>query len=291
MKNIKRILGGALMAVAAFGFFGCDDTEDDDELEVTIENTNDFVVSIVAPDEYDGKDVVIVYTTDGTDPEVKVKEDSSATDGYKVETNATQYDGPFQSENGTTIKARGYYVVKSDSGLDSYRGPVASHTVVKNESVTETNATEDVSGTSSGEFTFTLASSGNTNSIHYFDTANSNVFKLNDTHPKVYYQIQFSWRGTGKGNWYLYMRDVGGSIIKSSSGNSFISKGTYTGSVFDKSSTDCDSGDVVLKDSDGNDVGKITIDSNKKFTLKVTDDTSWTDASTTTVGTVTVDAK
>ncbi len=294
MKNLKRLFAPAfaLCALMVGGVFvSCsDNTEEDDELVVTISNTSDLIVSIIAPADYDGKDVSIVYTDDGSTPNVEATVDASETTGYKTTITGTNYEGPFQSTAGKTIKACGYYYNETSKKIAL--GPVQTYTV-KEVQTTETTATDnvnDATGASSGDFTFKLASSGNTNSIHYFDTASSNVFKLNDNYPKVYYQIQFSWRGTNKGNWYLYMRQVGGNVIQAAgSSTTYLAKGSYTGHVFDKSSTDCEAGEVTLIDSNGETKGKITIDSDKKFSLKIEN----SDAATGTVGTFTVssDAK
>lgn len=290
MKNIKMILAGLFIAIAAFGFFGCSDTEDDDDLVVTISNSSDNLVTIIAPDEYSGKNVVIIYTTDGTSPKIEnVKADTSKSTGYSADVTGTEYEGPFSSTVGTTIKARGYYVDTTKTPIGKYQGPVATYTV-KTVEAAQINATETVNeatGASSGKFTFALASTGNSMQTHYFDTSSSNVFKLNEEHAKAYYQTQFSWTGTGKGHWYLYMRDVGGGIIKLSddSKTNFLAKGSYTGDCFN--ALQVKAGSIVLKDSDGNDAGTLTI-SNDAFTMYVTNST----AASGTLGTFTVsDAK
>ena len=288
MKNIKKIFAGMLVATAAFGFFGCsDDPEEDENLVVSITG-NQNIVTIAAPDEYDGQDVKLIYTIDGTEPKAVLN-----TDKTDVTVTGTAYTAPFEISETVTVKARGYYYDSTSKTF--YQGPVAEQSVTFAESTTvSTDATTSTAtGASSGKFEFTLASTGNSNTVHYFDTSASNVFKLNDDYPNAYYQIQFSWKGTGKGNWYLYMRDVNKGLIKNSDGStSFLAKGTYTGDCFDASNGSVANGDLTLTNTD-NTTGSVTITENKKFTLYVNNSGAASEANATdTLGTFTVsDAK
>lgn len=283
MKNLKKILGGALVAVAAFGFFGCsDEPEEDENLVVSITAYQNYV-TIAAPDSYDGKDVKIVYTTDGTEPSVKLN--STKTD---VEVTGTAYSDPFEITETKTVKARGYYF--DSTAKTFYQGPVATATATYSESTTVSGATtaNTATGASSGNFTFKLASTGNSNTVHYFDTYTSNVFKLNDDYPNAYYQTQFSWKGNGKGNWYLYMRDVNNGLIKSADGSTaFVAKGTYTGGCFNSNSVNSvANGTLTLTNSD-NSTGTVTVENNQ-FVMYVENSAAASNA----IGTVTVsDAK
>ena len=99
MKSLKKIFAGMFVAAAAFGFFGCSDEPEEDESLVVSITGNQNIVTIAAPDEYDGKDVKIVYTIDGTEPSVRLN--SSKTD---VDVTGTVYSDPFEiTENTTTM--------------------------------------------------------------------------------------------------------------------------------------------------------------------------------------------
>lgn len=262
MKTLNKIFAGMLIASVAFGFFGCSDEPEEDENLVVSITTNQNLVTIAAPDEYDGKDVKIIYTTDDTEPSVKLN--TAKTD---VEVTGDVYSDPFEITETKTIKARGYYFDSESKTF--YQGPVATATATFKEITSSTTSTE-ATGDSTGTFTFNLASTGNSNTVHYFDTSASNVFKLNDTYPNAYYQTQFSWKGSGKGNWYLYMRDVNKGLVKEGGVTSFVAKGTYTGNCFNASNGSVANGDLELFDSDGVDRGSITISDQKQFTMKVT---------------------
>lgn len=285
MKNLKKILGGALVAVAAFGFFGCSDEPEEDENLVVSITGNQNIVTIAAPDEYDGQDVKIVYTLDGTEPVVKLTDDKT-----DVTVTGTAYESPFEISENVTVKARGYYY---DSAKKSfYQGPVAEKSVTYSDDTKVTTAKE-AEGTSTGDFEFSLASTGNSNTVHYFDTSASNVFKYSDDYPNAYYQIQFTWKGSGKGTWYLYMRDVNNGLIKKSNGSTaFLAKGTYTGACFDASDGSVANGKLTLTNNDST-TGSVTITENKKFTLHVNNSGAATsETATETLGEFTVsDAK
>lgn len=263
MKSLKKIFAGMFVAAAAFGFFGCSDEPEEDESLVVSITGNQNIVTIAAPDEYDGKDVKIVYTIDGTEPSVRLN--SSKTD---VDVTGTEYSDPFEITENTTIKARGYYF---DSAAKTfYQGPVATSAVAYTENSSSNTDTTASATPPTSAVTFKMASTGNSNTVKYFDTANSAVFKYGEKN--AYYQIQFSWKGTSKGNWYLYMREVGGGVIANGS-NKFIAKGTYTGSAFDKNSaTEIQTGDshkLTLKNEGGTTETEIVIAEDKSFSLKV----------------------
>ncbi len=263
MKSLKKIFAGMFVAAAAFGFFGCSDEPEEDESLVVSITGNQNIVTIAAPDEYDGKDVKIVYTIDGTEPSVRLN--SSKTD---VDVTGTVYSDPFEITENTTIKARGYYF---DSAAKTfYQGPVATSAVAYTENSSSNTDTTASATPPTSAVTFKMASTGNSNTVKYFDTANSAVFKYGEKN--AYYQIQFSWKGTSKGNWYLYMREVGGGVIANGS-NKFIAKGTYTGSAFDKNSaTEIQTGDshkLTLKNEGGTTETEIVIAEDKSFSLKV----------------------
>ena len=303
MKNLKKLLLALIIGGGVFAFFGCsdgDDTEVDETLQVEFivsgnESEPSRTVEMKAPSGYENKGIKIVYTLDESTPEIKfIKEkyDSTKTDQSLAEYidygTASLYDSAVTIAVTSTIKARAFYVDATSEKC--VMGSEWSTTTVK---VTPAANTTKVTGTSSGDFTFTLASTGNSNTNHYFDTSSTNVFKLNDEHPTVYYQTAFSWKGKGKGNWYLYMRDLNGGLVKKDSGN-FLANGTYTGACFDDSKGAVADGELVLVNgTDSSSTGTVTITEKSKFTLAVNNTgASSTEGTSDTLGTFTVaDAK
>ncbi|MBQ9205258.1 MAG: hypothetical protein IJ158_00915 [Treponema sp.] len=291
MKNIKKCGLLALMSIAVLGFFGCalDDSEEDEKLILDISSNNNMVM-INAPAEYDNQTIVILYTDDGTAPSVTYDKSKVTGTDYTtgLTTTGTVFTDPFEISADKTIKAIAYYFDASTQKL--WKGKVASTKITynSNTSVTTAATTSTATGASSGDFTFNLASTGNSNTTHYFDTSATNVFRLNDEHQNAYYQTQFSWKGTGKGKWYLYMRDLGGGIIKpENSDSNFLATGSYTGDCFNDSHGKIADGDLTLSNTDGT-TGKVTISDKTKFKLAVNN----TAASSSSLGTFTVaDAK
>ncbi len=129
--------------------------------------------------------------------------------------------------------------------------------------------TAEKSETIGGSFQFNIAETANTNTLHYYDTSETKVFtyKSGDTtYENCYYQFQFSWKGAGKGNWYLYIRNNGTPIpyddeYASKWGDkTFIAYGTYKGDCFNASSGDVAKGDLVLYTKSGtSEWAKVTI--------------------------------
>lgn len=285
MKTLNKIFAGMLIASVAFGFFGCsDEPEEDENLVVSFSETgtSEKTITMSAPSEYDGETVYIAYTIDGSTPEVgfnsseyqklvtaeKTAEEIKAAYGSYLDFGtADLYDADNKPtfNSTTTITARAFYIKKT-TGKVTQGATAQTYTVTISTSSTGASTTvKDTVPTS--EVTFNLASTANSISTKYFDTSSTDVFKYGDK--TAYYQTQFSWKGTGKGNWYLYMREVGGGMIKNGS-NTFIAKGTYTGSAFDtKSVSEITAGDVKLKNNNGSTENTITITNNKSFTLKV----------------------
>lgn len=119
-----------------------------------------------------------------------------------------------------------------------------------------------------GSFQFNLAATGNSNSNHYFDTSSTNVFDYittdGTTKEKCYYQFQFNYKGSGKGNWYLYMR-CGGEVVAYKDEHSnewdkkFIAYGTYAGDCFNASSGEVAAGTLSLKTVKGQDWATVTV--------------------------------
>ncbi len=265
---IKKLAVLAAAAAFVFGITSCSQVEDDENLLLNI-SQNGTVVSIDYPDDYDGMEVTVVYGY--TEPVI----DYTVTPPSY--TGSTKYNGPFivsfegAGGDARVIYARAFYY--NNETLKYTQGPLGEKTLIKPAtSSTVTNA-PDASGDAFGTFTFELAETGNSNTTHYFDTASSNLFKLNDTFNNVYYQTQFSWKGNGKGNWYLYMRDVNNGLIKGTNGNtSFVAKGTYTGDCFNSTSGAVAGGPLVLKDAGNNAAGTVVVETGEKpqFTMQVT---------------------
>lgn len=242
MKFNKKVIRGGvsvLMMALSLAFVACsNDTEDDDDLEVSINaDGNDASTSrkitISAPSNYDSQKVYIVYTLDGTDPDVSydVKRYSASADiaDYFDWGTAVYYNDAFSVSDSVTVKARGFYVKNNKA----YTGPVTTKTVKVASSV-QVDETVTETAPTTGNYDFKLASTGNALFTHYFDTSAGTLFKWGDNE-HCYYQIQFSYTGAGKGNWYLYVRQVGNAAtIKGADGNTnFVAKGTYTGTTFD----------------------------------------------------------
>ncbi len=270
MKTLNKFFAGMLVATAAFGFFGCSDEPEEDENLVVSITGNQNMVTIAAPDEYDGVEVKLIYTTDGSEPSVALNSDKT-----DVTVTGNVYSDPFEITSNVTVKARGYYFDSTTTAF--YQGPVATESVTYSDSTTADTST--ASGSANGTFDFVMASSGNSNTTHYFDTSSTNVFALDSTNTHVYYQTQFSWKGSGKGNWYLYMRDINNGLIKDSSNNTtFVAKGTYTGNCFDSTSVTPSEGTLTLTTSDDSYEGTAAValnsDSKYHFTLKVNNSTS-----------------
>lgn len=280
MKFNKKMLRGGvhiLMMALSLAFVACSDsdTEEDDNLyvEFTVsgsESDSSRTVTMKAPSGYEDKNIQIVYTLDDSTPELTFDKTSYGT-GKKIAEyvnygTASLYEGPITIGETTTIKAIAFYV--DATAEKCVKGSAWSSKIVtvtaQKANVAETKTT---AGASSGNFTFTLASTGNSNTTHYFDTSSTNVFKLNDEHENVYYQTSFSWKGKGRGNWYLYMRDLNGGLVKKD-GLTFLANGSYTGNCFDNSRGEVADGELTLTNSD-NSTGEVTISDKSKFTMYV----------------------
>lgn len=301
MKNIKKIFAGMLVATAAFGFFGCsDDTEEDDELVVSFSEsgTTEKEITMTAPANYDAYDVHIAYTIDGSTPDVKF--DSTAYNTVVTEEGSTNTDkilarylgyfdygtaDIYSSENkpkfdtSVTITAIAFYVNPTgDNGKPkAVKGSSAQTYTVSIEGKAET---VDSDANKSGTLNFNLASSGNTNMIHYFDTSAS-TFKMG-TYDNCYYQIQFSYKGASKGNWYLYVRQAGSGTLLAptvfgitTSTSKFVAQGTYTGYCFKDSKGAVSDGALTLYKKDSISVWKtvdvVNSSDSSSFTLEVSE--------------------
>ena len=276
MKNIKKIFAGMLVATAAFGFFGCSDSEDDEDCTVAISVTGSdsekkVTIAIDSEGDYSGKDTHIIYTIDGSDPTAEY--DSTASDTYYVNYGtASIYDKELTFTSSATIKARAFYV----EGGKCYKGPVAT------QEISITNATSaDSAENAKGTLSFKLSASGNSNMIHYFDTsAKTFEYTYNGTkYEHCYYQLMFSYKGSGKGNWFLYVRQLAnGNIIPASDTQKYMANGTYSGTCFDKSSGVVEAGNVTLSKSTGTEwiTVSITGGDEASFDLTVSSSTAST---------------
>lgn len=284
MKNLKKLFAGVLSVATAFMFFGCSDTEEDDDLVVTINadgtaESTSRNITMTYPTEYDGKKVYIAYTLDGSDPQVtfnasKYSETAEMTEYFDYGS-ASLYEGEFSVSESVTIKAKAFYI-NGDTASTSTKaamGPVATKEVKVKSSITVSEDTEEVAPVS-GKYTFKIASTGNQLYTHYFDTSAGTLFKWGD-YEHCYYQIQFSYTKAGAGNWYLYVRQVGNAkTIPASNGEKFVAQGTYTGENFDDKKADIvKDGKITLSCTVGekNYGGDYTI-TNKAFTMKVSGD-------------------
>lgn len=320
MKLRKILLGGAaaVLALSSFAFLSCStDSEEDDELIVSINPTynsdkSSATVTMTLSETTYGDSstkVYIAYTTDGSEPTVeiasgadltKVTSSTSISDlkQYVNYGSADIYETSLTFKEDTTINAEAFYI----SGGKLYHGPIATKAVDVTETTDTTTSTSKLSTDGSAyddNMKFSIASSGNSYSIHYFDTSSYRTFTYTDTtngnttYDNCYYQIQFSYKKDGAGNWYMYIRKVGqqAPIGNSTTGTKYLVSGTYSsdstmGSVFDKRASDSvNDGTFTLLDN-----GEATFASNvsmskNTFTLPITADT--TESGTTTKGNLT----
>ncbi|MBO4404410.1 MAG: hypothetical protein J5780_03660 [Treponema sp.] len=285
MKMLKKICTVIAALSLAFGLASCTNIQEDEDLIISIEQDG-TVVTLTAPSEYEGNNfkVFIIYTLDGTEPSVSNfnSEAYAANNGADkgepdnwVSKNGEICKGlvvvDFGTGDSVTIKAKGFYVDESDpTSLALMTGPVASKVLTKPSVSGSSAQTPAADGQKSGKFTFNLTDTGNSNTTHYFDTSKTNIFKFNDDYPNVYYQTQFSWKGNGKGNWYLYMRDVNKGLIKNNASAAFVAKGTYTGACFDSSSGAVTAGELTLLNEAGTETDKVTVTTGDKAFFSAT---------------------
>ncbi|WP_294431657.1 hypothetical protein [uncultured Treponema sp.] len=275
MKKLIKLSSAILSMMMLFSFFACStDTEEDDELVVSIsasdnDSSTTRTITMSAPSKYSGIDVYIVYTLDGSEPSISYDGTAIDTDFISYGT-AIKYDSQFTVSDSVQIKAKACYL----KNMKVYVGPLASKTVTVKSSIdTSKSETAPVSG----NYTFKLASSGNSLFTHYFDTSASDLFKWGD-YDHCYYQIQFSYKSAGKGNWYLFVRQVGNATpIKGPDGTTnFVAQGSYTGTCFDNRKSDSvNNGDLTLSCEVGGKAyeGKYSVSDNS-ITMKVSVDAS-----------------
>ena len=271
MKMLKKICTVIAALSLAFGLASCTNIQEDEDLIISIQQDG-TVVTLTAPSEYEGNNfkVYIVYTLDDTEPAVSnfnseaYTENPGSPDAWV--TKAGEFcDGllniDFGTKDSVTIKAIGFYVDDSDpTSLALMTGPVASKVLTKPSASGSSAQTPEASGKKNGEnIVFNLSETGNSNTTHYFDTSKTNLFKFNDDYPNVYYQTQFSWKGNGKGNWYLYMRDVNKGLIKTNGSTAFVAQGSYTGDCFNSSSGAVTPGSLVLTNSGNSNTETVTV--------------------------------
>lgn len=296
MKAIKKILMGMIVATAVFGFLGCSDsgTEEDSGLETIIladgfsTSTSRKVTMKATSEGAAGIRIYTVYTLDGSLPELKFQKDAWTADGspalslsnirkYVDYGTAELYEKPITLTETTKINAVSFYMIATDL-LPFKTGPVVTADVVVKKDVSGIN---DAPAPQTGNLTFKLASTGNTITTHYFDTSdNPFVYTYNGTkYEHCYYQFQFSWKGTSKGNWYLYVRQLGKSnpigyvSADGKSNTNFLAKGVYEGPCLNSSDGTVTDGTLILKTLKGNIFGEATV-SNSSFALAIDSNTA-----------------
>ncbi|MBQ0050987.1 MAG: chitobiase/beta-hexosaminidase C-terminal domain-containing protein [Treponema sp.] len=268
MKNIKKIFTAALLTMAAFGFFGCAMDSEDENLTVDIavsKKTNSSATVTLTPS-YNVTG--IIYTTDGTEPSARYDSNSES----KVSLVGTIYSKPFTVNETTSVKAVGY-VIDVTTQKVTY-GLVATKEILFGEK-TNNGAATVTGGADNGEYEFLLATTGNSNAIHYFDTSAKkfNYEYGGTTYENTYYQISFTWKGENKGNWYLYATN--GAVIKDSDNSTaYIARGTYTGPCFNDHHGAITKGTLVLTTAKGNQWNTATVEDssveNRPFKLTLT---------------------
>lgn len=251
MKKFGKILSGLIVAAAAAAMFSCkNDTEEDANLVVsfsaeTKEGAKEITMS--APASYEDYEIYIAYTIDGTEPDVKFDSAACEEAGLSPITKAklkehfsTIFDYGTAMiynvskkptfESPVVIKARAFYFNHLDQNV--VKGAECQTYNVEFESTASTNA--DDANNAVGPLTFKLSKSGNSNSTYYYDTSDKPFTYNGNEH--CYYQIQFSYKANGRGNWYLFIRQLNSAkVIKSSENNvkSYVANGTYSSKAFD----------------------------------------------------------
>lgn len=285
MKHLKNVFVASLFVAIMFSFFSCMDLMTDYKLEVGFKATGDessasrTVTMSATSDKYEDYEVYIVYTIDGTEPEITLDQeayDEAAKNNDEVNIgeyvdygSAILYTDPVSFSNSVYIMATAFYIKNNKV----YKGVVSDYEL--NVASSQQSDVQDT-GTVSGNFEFKLASTGNTNTTHYFDTASTNVFKWGE-YEHCYYQIQFTIKSKGSGKWYLYVRQLGASkpLQNSNGDTAFVGQGTYEGKCFDDYITgNVASGNITLKntvsDKEYNGTASIiTMDETSYFSLKV----------------------
>lgn len=293
MKSLKKLFTTFLIVTSALMFFGCNLFPEEDE-ELTVDfvvtgTTSKTVKMTASSSKQNGNDVYIIYTIDGSEPKVTMELDVSQNELDRAAGNPDKireyvnYGTAEFIESGksitvaetTTIKAIAFYIISKD--LKPLKtGPVTEQEITVAGSPSSNKPT-DSKDNQTGTLTFKLASTGNTNRTHYFDTSNKTFkYTLNgNEYANCYYQFQFSYKGSGKGNWYLYVRQLGnGKPIANTEGTTnFLARGVYESSCFDATDGKVADGTLTLKTLKGNDFGKATV-SNDSFSLKIDGDTA-----------------
>lgn len=310
MKSLRKfLLGGAVFLALSLTFFSCSsDTDEDEDLTVSITHsgTTTVTVTMTASSTTFGDSnttVYIAYTLDGSEPNVdkvsdadltKVTSSTSISDlkQYVDYGSAEIYESYFSLTETTTVKAKAFYI----AGGKLYYGTLASTDItITQSSSSETSSSSDSDSNAYGDLTFSLASSGNSLSTHYFgspdktftytDTTNNNA-----TVEHCYYQFQFSYKKNGAGNWFLYIRQIGAQkpIGNSKTGKTYLTSGTYTcdtdsNGVFNgRESKSVNNGTFSMFDNAGGEFDKDIQMTDSSFTLEIGEDTV-----DTTTGTVT----
>lgn len=316
MKSLRKfLLGGAVfLALSSFAFLSCstDDSEDDD-LTVKIEETNHnsyaTTVSMSPSDStYGGADtkIYIVYTTDGSEPSVSSVKDADLSKAASATTldelkdyinwgDAIIYESDITISKTTTINAKAFYIANNTF----YYGVNSTKTItITQSSSSSTSSSSDSDSNAYGDLTFSLASSGNSLSTHYFGSPDKTFTYTDSTDGKnteyehCYYQFQFSYKANTKGNWFLYIRQIGRQkpIGNSISGKTYLTSGTYTSTdgVFDgKKSDSVVDGKFTMLDLNSAAFASDVPMKDSSFTLNISSDVKDTTGTVTTKGNLT----
>lgn len=290
-KSFNKFFTGLLIVASALMFFGCNLFPEEDKaltVDFAVSGTTTKTVKMTASSSNQkGNEVYVVYTIDGSIPTVKMElgvspNELDRADEEKIRKYVNYGTAEFIKSGdsititeSTEINAIAFYIISTDI-KPLKTGPVSTKEIKIASSITPDSITDNAAN-QTGKLTFNLAKSGNSMSTHYFDTSDS-PFKYSykgTEYDHCYYQIQFSYKGAGKGNWYLYVRQIGNSkpIGNADAGTNFLAYGVYTGACFNSASLTAADGELTLNTLKGNQFGKVNV-TNNSFDLTITKDTA-----------------
>lgn len=325
MKSLRKVFLAGMAALLPFAFFSCS-SEDDDDTNLLLLATKDESLTVSITDSYDtaktsatvqmkssaatygdsSTKVYIAYTTDGSEPTVsqvdkdtdltKIKSSTTIEElkNYVDYGSADIYESELTFTETVTINAKAFYIA---NGKVNY-GNLATKTITISKPAQQD--VKDNDANAYGDLTFSIASSGNSLSTHYFGSSDNTFTYLDSTdndksYEHCYYQFQFSYKKNGAGNWFLYIRQLGrqAPIGNAKTGKKYLTSGTYTcdsastGVFNGRKSQSVNDGTFTMLDNDENVFDENIAMSNNSFTLNISADKVDTTTGTTTKGNLT----
>lgn len=276
-------------------------------VDIKVTDHNSYATVSMSPSDstYGGENtkIYIVYTTDGTEPSVSSAKDADLSKAASATTldelseyinwgDAEIYESDITISTTTTINAKAFYIADNTF----YYGVNSAKTVTIGSTVT--SASTDSDNNAYGDLTFSLASSGNSLSTHYFGSPDKTFTYTDSTdgnntkYEHCYYQFQFSYKANTTGNWFLYIRQIGRQkpIGNSTTGKTYLTSGTYNSAngVFDgRSSTSVNDGNFTMLDLNSATFASDVPMKDSSFTLNISSDVKDTTGTVTTKGNLT----